>query len=137
MGYKTPRMAKTLVNGVAKDYGETIEQKVERVVNNGEPIEDGAPNVYTERKHGVMAEHDIRTDRWEVATDAMDAVQKSTKAQREKKGITKDDVVKDEVESKDQGKVSNGEQREASHYVKCLVGDVEVYPLLVKTRLRT
>ena len=66
-------------------------------------------SVYTERKHGVMAEHDIRTDRWEVATDAMDAVQKSTKAQREKKGITKDDVVKDEAESKDQGKVSNGE----------------------------
>jgi hypothetical protein len=56
-----------------------------------------------------MAEHDIRTDRWEVAADAMDAVQKSTKAQREKKGITKDDVVKNEVESKDQGQVSNGE----------------------------
>ena len=59
-----------------------------------------------------MAEYDIRTDRWEVATDAMDAVQKSTKAQREKKGITKDNIVKDEVESKNQGKVSNGEQRE-------------------------
>jgi len=40
----------------------------------------------------------------------MDSVQKSTKAQREKKGITKDNIVKDEVkESKDQGKVSNGE----------------------------
>ena len=89
MGYKVPKMAKTIVNGVPKVYGETIEEKVERVVNNGEPIEDGAPNVYTERKHGVLAEHDIRTDRWEVATDAMDSVQKSTKAQREKKGITK------------------------------------------------
>ena len=110
MGYKVPKMAKTIVNGVPKVYGETIEEKVERVVNNGEPIEDGAPNVYMERKHGVLAEHDIRTDRWEVAADAMDAVQKSTKAQREKKGITKDDVVKDDVkESKDQGKVSNGE----------------------------
>jgi heterodisulfide reductase subunit C len=109
MGYKTPKIAKTLVNGVAKEYGETIEEKVERVVNNGEPIEDGAPNVYTERKHGLMAEHDIRTDRWEVATDAMDAVQKSTKAQREKKGITKDNIVTDDVESNEQGKVSNGE----------------------------
>jgi len=110
MGYKVPKMAKTIVNGVPKVYGETIEEKVERVVNNGEPIEDGAPNVYTERKHGVLAEHDIRTDRWEVAADAMDSVQKSTKAQREKKGITKDNIVKDEVkESKDQGKVSNGE----------------------------
>jgi uncharacterized protein (DUF3084 family) len=104
MSYKVPRMAKTLVNGVPKVDGETIEEKVERVVNNGEPIEDGAPNVYTERKHGVRAEHDIRTDRWEVATDAMDAVQKSTKAQREQKGITKEDIVGNEVDGKDQGK---------------------------------
>lgn len=104
MSYKIPKIRKTLVNGVPKVEGETIEQKVERVVNNGEPIEDGAPNVYTERKHGVKAEHDIRTDRWEVATDAMDAVQKSTKAQREKKGITKEDIVKDEVQSEDKGK---------------------------------
>jgi heterodisulfide reductase subunit C len=87
MSYKVPRMAKTLVNGVPKSYGETIEEKVERVVNNGEPIED-----------------DIRTDRWEVATDAMDAVQKSTKAQREKKGITKEDIVGNEVNSEDKGK---------------------------------
>lgn len=104
MSYKVPKMAKTLVSGVPKNIGETIEEKVERVVNNGEPIEDGAPNVYTERKHGVRAEHDIRTDRWEVATDAMDAVQKSTKAQREKKGITKENIVNDEVKSEDKEK---------------------------------
>lgn len=104
MGYKVPKIGKTLVNGVPKVDGETIEEKVERVVNNGEPIEDGAPNVYTERKNGVRAEHDIRTDRWEVATDAMDAVQKSTKAQREKKGITKEDIVGNEVDGEDKGK---------------------------------
>jgi len=103
MSYKVPKIGKTLVNGVPKEYGETIEEKVERVVNNGEPIEDGAPAVYTERKHGVRPEHDIRTDRWEVATDAMDAVQKSTKAQREKKGITKDNIVKDETNGMDKG----------------------------------
>lgn len=108
MGYKTPKLSKTGLSGVTKEYGETIEQKVERVVNNGEPIEDGAPNIYTERKHGVSPEHDIRTDRWEIATDAMDAVQKSSKAQRDKQGITKDDIVTDDPV--DDSKVSNGEQ---------------------------
>ena len=41
--------------------GETIETKVNRIVNNGEPIKDGAPIIYTERKDGVLPEYDIRT----------------------------------------------------------------------------
>lgn len=62
--------------------GETIEQKMERVVNNNEPIEDGAPTIYTERKDGVMPEYDIRTDKWEVAQNAMDLVTKNDIARR-------------------------------------------------------
>lgn len=54
--------------------GESIEQKMERILQNGEGIEDGAPIIYTERKDGVSPEHDIRTDRFDVAIDAMDAV---------------------------------------------------------------
>lgn len=54
--------------------GEWIEEKVRRVVENGEPIEDGAPIVYTERKDGVRPEYNIRTDRWEIAQEAMEAV---------------------------------------------------------------
>jgi len=63
--------------------GETIEQQVERLVNNKEPIKDGAPLVYTERKDGVRAEMNVRTDRWEIAIDAMDKVSASYKARRE------------------------------------------------------
>ena len=33
--------------------GEYIEEKVRRITENGEPIEDGAPIIYTERKDGV------------------------------------------------------------------------------------
>ena len=54
--------------------GETIETKVERVVNNNEPITDGAPLLYTERKNGVEPAFDVRTDRWDLAIDAMDLV---------------------------------------------------------------
>lgn len=64
-------------------YGERIEQKINRIVNNKEPISDGAPLIYTDRKDGVLPQYDIRTDRWEIAMDAMDMVDKSHKAKRE------------------------------------------------------
>lgn len=62
--------------------GESIEQKVERIVNNKEPITDGAPIIYTERKQGVQPDYDIRTDRWDVANQAMDYVSRSARAKR-------------------------------------------------------
>ena len=51
--------------------GESIETKIERVVQNKEPIEDGAEIIYTEKKLGVQPQYDIRTDKWEVAQEAM------------------------------------------------------------------
>ncbi len=63
--------------------GESIEEKVERITVQKEPIKDGAPLIYTERKDGVQAGHNIRTDRFEVAIDAMDYVTKSAIAKRE------------------------------------------------------
>ena len=65
--------------------GETIEMKIERIVNNNEPIGDGAPLVYTERKDGVMAEYDPRTDRFDVAIEAQDKIAKSIDAKRAEK----------------------------------------------------
>ena len=40
----------TSMNPVETYEGEFIEEKVARVVENKEPIEDGAPIIYTERK---------------------------------------------------------------------------------------
>lgn len=54
--------------------GETIETKVARIVQNKEPITDGAPMIYTEKEQGVLPEYDIRTDKWEIAQQAMDVV---------------------------------------------------------------
>lgn len=63
--------------------GETIEQKINRITNNKEPISDGAPIVYTDRKDGVLPEYNIRTDRFEIAVEAMSHVEKAHKARRE------------------------------------------------------
>ena len=65
--------------------GETIEAKWRRILNNKEPISDGAPLIYTERKNGVEPQYDIRTDRWEVAVDATTKIEKSYMARREER----------------------------------------------------
>lgn len=65
--------------------GERLEEKIERIVNNKEPITDGAPLIYTERKDGVLPAYDIRTDRFEIAVEAMDKVTKSHLAKREQR----------------------------------------------------
>ncbi len=54
--------------------GEYIENKVQRIVESGEPIEDSAPIIYTERINGVMPAYNIRTDRWDIAQEAMQTV---------------------------------------------------------------
>lgn len=93
--YKIPKYSRSSLKGVEKLEGEPLEWKVERILNNKEPITDGAPEIYTERKDGVAPGHNIRTDRWEIATDAMDAVVKSVQAKRESKAKLKEAVVID------------------------------------------
>lgn len=73
---------KTLLKINKSVEGETIEMKVERIVSSKEPITDGAPLIYTDRRDGTRPEYDIRTDRFEVAIDAMDTVAKTTLAKR-------------------------------------------------------
>lgn len=42
---------------------------------------------YTERSEGVRPEYDIRTDRFEIAQEAMDKASKSIRAKREAKVV--------------------------------------------------
>ena len=90
---KVPNMTKGGLKINESREGETIEEKVNRIVNNKEPIKDGAPLVYTERKDGVSAGYNIRTDRWEVAVQAMDKVNKTNIAKRD--NVAKMSIVKE------------------------------------------
>lgn len=81
--YKVPAMQGTSININESYEGETIEQKIDRVLNNGEAIEDGAPIIYTERKDGVISECDIRTDRFDAALDLTDKMHASHIAERQ------------------------------------------------------
>jgi len=95
------KYSRSQLTSVEITEGEPIEHKIERVVSNKEPITDGAPSIFTERKDGVVSAYNIRTDRWEVATEAMDKVSGSIQAKRDAKGK----VSKPKEESKSETKV--------------------------------
>ena len=86
MGYRYRKAVKSQLKSVEVVEGEPIELKIERIVSNKEPISDGAPSIFTERKEGVLSAYNIRTDRWEVASEAMDKVSGSIQAKRDGKG---------------------------------------------------
>ena len=88
--YKYRKPVKSKLKSVEKIEGEPIEHKIERILSNKEPITDGAPEVFQERSEGINSAYNIRTDRWEVACEGMDVVQKSMLAQRDNKAKTGD-----------------------------------------------
>lgn len=58
---------------------EPREVKLRKIINGeSSSMEDGVfPTIYTEKKDGVQPEYDIRTDRFEVAIDAIDKINQS------------------------------------------------------------
>ena len=82
--YTTPNFNTTSIKRNEATSGETIEEQVRRYMSNNEPITGGMKNLtYTERKDGVLPGYNIRTDRWEIALDGMNAVEKSNAAKRD------------------------------------------------------
>lgn len=51
--------------------GESIEKKIDRMVETDEPIGETAPMIYNKKTDGVIPAYDIRTDKWDIAQDAM------------------------------------------------------------------
>lgn len=56
------------------DPGETLIKKCQRILDEGEPLTDGAPAIYTPKQAGVKPECNVRTDKWDIAMKAMDRV---------------------------------------------------------------
>lgn len=81
--YKVPKPNQGTMRGIKTVEGETLEQKVDRIMQQGEPIEDGAPLIYTEESDGVLPEHNIRTDRFEFAVKATDYLTKQKLAKKD------------------------------------------------------
>ena len=56
--------------------GQSIEDRCKKLVETGEPIKDNSPLIYTPKEKGVMPQYDVRADKWEIAQNAMDRVNK-------------------------------------------------------------
>lgn len=94
---KTAKSRRGCINDPNLTYqAEPREVKLRKIISGeSNDMEDGVfPTIYTEKKDGVQPEFDIRTDRFEVAIDAIDKINQSVANQVAKsKGET--EAVKD------------------------------------------
>lgn len=58
--------------------GIPLEREVEKMIVEKTPIDNTKPMIYTDRADGVIAGYNIRTDKWEIAQNAMAKVSKAT-----------------------------------------------------------
>ena len=67
---------KTPISVNMTEVGETIEEKLRKVLQNKEKIGQEFQLIYTNRKDGVLPEYNIRTDRFEIAQEARSKLNK-------------------------------------------------------------
>lgn len=86
--------------------GQSLEEFLRKAMQGNEPIEATAKVTYNERKDGVLPQHDIRTDRWELAQQQTDKYHRSrAAAQKQTDFPTAEEIAKQASE----GKIPNGE----------------------------
>ena len=81
---KTAKSRRGCINNPNLTYqAEPREVKLRKIINGeANNMEDGVfPTIYTEKKDGVRPEFDIRTDRFEIAIDAIDKINQSAASQ--------------------------------------------------------
>ena len=81
---KTAKSRKGCIKDPNLTYlAEPREVKLRKIISGeSSNMDDGVfPTIYTEKRDGVLPEYDIRTDRFEVAIDAMDKINQSAASQ--------------------------------------------------------
>lgn len=76
-------MGQTRIKTNNSAVGESLEQIIRRMLANKEPIKAEITPMYTDRKEGVLPETDPRTDRWELALEAVDKTTRAAVAMRD------------------------------------------------------
>lgn len=100
---KTAKSRKGCIDNPNLTYqAEPREVKLRKIINGeSNNMEDGVfPTIYTEKKDGVQPEFDIRTDRFEVAIDAIDKINQSVADQIAKSKGKPDDATEPGTDAK-------------------------------------
>ena len=84
-GYKIPTFHSSGMRVNESEPGEPIEIILAKRMESGESLEDlhEAPIIYTEKADGVLPAYNIRTDRFELALEGINQIQRSKTAQRD------------------------------------------------------
>lgn len=87
------RINKIRVNNFAgmikmTESGETLIKKCQRILDESEPLTDGAPLIYTPKQAGVKPEYNVRADKWDIAMKAMERVNNYKLTEYLKEGTT-------------------------------------------------
>lgn len=108
--YTKPKFEKSKFDINTAKEGETLEQKLDRMLNNGEALGkgDNAPMIYQERKDGLQPQFDIRTDKFELAAEYGNIMAEATGKQR--RSTKKEDKNEGKAQSTD-GKPVPGTQQ--------------------------
>lgn len=103
--YKQSNIRRTKLKINESQECNTLERKLELIMQNQDTIEAETQLIYTEKKEGVLPGYDIRTDRWELALDGLNAIDKSNAAKRDNANLQ---VVKnDDGNTDNQGKAED------------------------------
>lgn len=85
---------------------EKIRMKLDGVATEGADIDDSIPIIYTDKSAGVMAETDIRTDRFEVARVAMEKMQYAEAQKAAKRAKTQEPPEEESADVSNAGGLS-------------------------------
>lgn len=80
------RKDNTQLKRTPTEAGESIEEMLRRLTANKEPIPQNVPPIFTAKADGIIADYDIRHDRWDTAYYATDQWAKSEIAKSAQKG---------------------------------------------------
>lgn len=81
--------------------GEPLSWKINRAMTTGEPLDMCVSSIFTKRSDGVQPQYDIRTDRFEIAREAMRLTNRAEVAKRMEIGIKQETKISDKTESTD------------------------------------
>lgn len=93
--------------------GEELITKIRRVLDENEPLTDGAPLIYTPKEKGVIPEYNIRTDKWQLAMGAMDRVSEYKLSEYMKKSELKTEEGNNEPSSSTETNATNENNQSA------------------------
>lgn len=85
--------------------GICMEENVRSIVEGKTGITQQFEPIYTDRRDGVMPQYDIRTDRFEIAREAKDKINKYEASQ-----IAKGENISKEDDEETRAKETSGEQ---------------------------